>query len=255
MPPQVLKLARTLLRDPVTVSIALSKPAEGVTQSVCFVDDKHKLALVTELLKDRAGQRVLIFSSTKAVVGQLYRQLAKRNLPVAPISSDLEQAEREQTMLDFRNRKTDILVATDVLSRGIDVEGIDLVINYDIPRDAEDYVHRIGRTARAERKGEAITFVSPVDQGRFRRIEKLIGKTIDRMPLPPHMSAGEEKTQQRPRHESRHHKKGGATVLHPGEKPKQGGEKKEEDNKKRRRRGGRNRGKKGGEKPTPPSVA
>ncbi|HNL38154.1 MAG: DEAD/DEAH box helicase [Saprospiraceae bacterium] len=255
MPPQVLKLARTLLRDPVTVSIALSKPAEGVTQSVCFVDDKHKLALVTELLKDRAGQRILIFSSTKAVVGQLYRQLAKRNLPVAPISSDLEQAEREQTMLDFRNRKTDILVATDVLSRGIDVEGIDLVINYDIPRDAEDYVHRIGRTARAERKGEAITLVAPADQGRFRRIEKLIGKTIDRLPLPPHMSAGEEKPQQRPRHESRHHKKDGTTVLHPGEKPRQGAEQKEEGKKQRRRRGGRNRGKNRGEKPQAPPPA
>ncbi len=127
MPPTVLKLARTLLRDPVTVSIALSKPAEGVTQSVYYVNDRQKLPLITELLKDRSGQRILIFSSTKIAVGQLFRQLASRKLPVAQISSDLEQADREQTMLDFRNRKVDILVATDVLSRGIDVEGIDLV--------------------------------------------------------------------------------------------------------------------------------
>ncbi len=253
MPPLVLKLAKTLLRNPETVSIALSKPAEGVAQSVYYVDDKHKLPLVLELLKDREGQRIIIFSSTKVVVGQLARQLAKRKLPAAPISSDLEQAEREQTMLDYRNRKINILVATDVLSRGIDVEGIDLVLNYDIPRDAEDYVHRIGRTARAERKGEAITLVAPMDQGRFRRIEKLIGKTVDRMPLPAHL-VGEDKPAQRPRHETRHHKKDGKTVVHPGEKPQKSTDQQEPE-KKRRRRGGRNRGKNRGEKPqTPPAT-
>ncbi len=245
MPPTVLKLARTLLKDPVTVSIALSKPAAGVTQSVYFVHDKIKIQLITELLKDRSGQRILIFSSTKLAVGQLYRQLASRKLPVAQISSDLEQADREQTMLDFRNRKVDILVATDVLSRGIDVEGIDLVINYDIPRDAEDYVHRIGRTARAERKGEAITFVDPKDQ-RFLRIEKLIGRTI-RIPLPAHLD-GAARPEHRPRHEARHHKKGSEVAHKPVEKSAPD----EKRDKKRRRRGGRNRGKGGGEKPAPP---
>jgi superfamily II DNA/RNA helicase len=114
----------------------------------------------------------------------VYRQLTGRKLPVAMISSDLEQAEREQVMLDFRNRKTDVLIATDVLSRGIDIDGIDMVINYDVPRDAEDYVHRIGRTARAERLGTALTFISNFDLIRFKKIEKLIGKSIERLPLP-----------------------------------------------------------------------
>lgn len=237
MPQTVLRLAKTLLHDPVTVSIALSKPAEGVAQSVYFVSDRQKIPLITHLLKDRTGQRILIFSSTKQMVGQLYRQLASRKLPIAQISSDLEQAEREQVMLDFRNRKIDILVATDVLSRGIDVEGIDLVVNYDIPRDAEDYVHRIGRTARAARKGEAITFVNSEDQIRFKRIEKLIGSSLEKKPLPEHLG-GETKPDQRPRHEQRHHKKDGKPVEKPAEK----GAPEEKRAKKRRRRGGRNRG-------------
>lgn len=184
MPPQVLKFAKTLLRNPEMISIALSKPAEGVTQSAYNVSENQKIALVAHLLKDRVGQRILIFGSTKQSVNSLYLKLRTRNMHVAYISSDLEQEQREKVMLEFRNKSVDILVATDVLSRGIDVDGIELVINFDVPRDPEDYVHRIGRTARADRKGGAITLISPTDAGKFVRIEKLIGKTVQRIDLP-----------------------------------------------------------------------
>ncbi|MCB0528064.1 MAG: DEAD/DEAH box helicase [Saprospiraceae bacterium] len=189
MPQGVMRLAKGLLRNPETVSIALSKPAEGVSQSAYMLNDRQKMPLITDILKGRSGERILIFSSTKQVVAQLYQRLKAKNFHAGMISSDLEQADREQVMLAFRNRQVDILVATDVLSRGIDVEGIDLVINYDVPRDAEDYVHRIGRTARAARKGAALTLVSHPDLQRFKRIEKLIGNEIPKLPVPSHLAS------------------------------------------------------------------
>jgi len=209
MPPSVLKLARSLLHNPEMISIALSKPAEGVTQGIYMVQDHQKLPLMVELLKDKVGQRILIFSSTKLAVTQLYKQLKAKGLQVNQISSDLEQQEREQVMMAFRNRQVDILVATDVLSRGIDVDGIDLVVNYDVPRDAEDYVHRIGRTARAERKGTAITLIAPKDLIGLKKIEKLIGKSIEKLPLPASLSA-------RPERSNTHHReKTGEKPAHP----------------------------------------
>lgn len=192
MPDGVMKLARTLMQNPVTISIALSKPAEGVTQRAYVVYEEQKLPLVTELLKDRKGQRIVVFCSSKASVSSLYSKLQRKNLSVGQMSSDVEQDQREETMLAFRNRRVDILVATDVISRGIDVDGIDLVVNYDVPRDPEDYVHRVGRTARAERKGEAITLVSPTDQHRFRRIEKLIDKEIEKLMPPSNLGTAPE---------------------------------------------------------------
>ena len=184
MPHGVMKLARKLMRNPVTVNIALSKPAEGVRQGAYVVHDAQKIPLLVELLKDFSGQRILIFSSTKQMVSKVYQKLKSKNLNVGKISSDLEQQERESVMLAFRNKQVDILVATDVLSRGIDIEGIDLIVNYDVPQDGEDYVHRIGRTARAERKGTALTLIGPADQSRFRRIEDLIGKTVEKLQVP-----------------------------------------------------------------------
>lgn len=185
MPHGVMKLAKTMLKNPATISIALSKPAEGVTQGVYLVGDRQKIPLIAEILKDRTGQRTLIFCSSKLAVNELYKKLKSRNLNVERISSDLEQKEREQVMLDYRNQKIDILVATDVLSRGIDIDGIDLVVNFEAPRDAEDYVHRIGRTARAERKGTALTLINHMDLPRLKRIEKLIGREVPQLPLPP----------------------------------------------------------------------
>lgn len=221
MPHGVMKLAKTMLKNPATVSIALSKPAEGVTQGVFLASDRQKIPLIQELLKDSTG-RTIIFCSSKLAVNQLYQKLKAKNLLVERISSDLEQSEREQVMLAFRNNKIDILVATDVLSRGIDIDGIDLVINYEAPRDAEDYVHRIGRTARAERKGTAITLINHADLHRLKRIEKLIGKEVPRMPLPAGIPADHEAAQRPPQRSSHH--KGGPRPPSSGNKP--GGDRK-----------------------------
>ncbi|MFN0034681.1 MAG: DEAD/DEAH box helicase [Saprospiraceae bacterium] len=196
MPHGIMKLAKTMLKNPVTISVALSKPAEGVTQGVYLVGDRQKIPLIVELLKDRTG-RTLIFCSSKLAVNELYKKLKSRNLSVERISSDLEQNEREQVMLDYRNQKIDILVATDVLSRGIDIDGIDLVVNFEAPRDAEDYVHRIGRTARAERKGTALTLINHADFPRLKRIEKLIGKEVPKLPLPPGLAEEPEQRNSR----------------------------------------------------------
>ena len=189
MPQGVMKLAKTMLHDPATISIALSKPAVGVTQGAYLVSDAQKIPLMVEILNGREGQRIIVFASTKQAVSKLYQKLKSKRYNVAQVSSDLEQEEREQVMLQFRNRVVDIIVATDVLSRGIDIDGIDLVVNYDIPRDAEDYVHRIGRTARAARKGEAITLVSPEDGFKFKKIEKLIDKEVPKLALPASIGA------------------------------------------------------------------
>lgn len=240
MPHGVMKLAKTMLHNPVTISIALSKPAEGVTQGAYLVNDRQKLSLIAEILKDRSGQRTIVFCSSKLAVNQLFQKLKNRNMSVERISSDLEQTEREQVMLAFRNSKIDILVATDVLSRGIDIDGIDLVINFDAPRDAEDYVHRIGRTARAERKGTALTLINHADLQRLRRIEKLIGKEVPKLPLPPGLTDEPGNEQQRRRMPARKSapQKKNDSPRNDAEKGKEG---KARQPYRGRRRGGKNR--------------
>ncbi|MEZ4800249.1 MAG: DEAD/DEAH box helicase [Flavobacteriales bacterium] len=153
MPDGVMVLARNLLRSPITVNIALSKPADGVTQGAYVLKEEQKLPVIDMVLRDRKDGCIVVFGSTRQNVQNIYHDLKRKHYSVAMMSSDLEQAEREKVMLDFRSRKVNILVATDVISRGIDIDIIDCVINYDVPVDAEDYVHRIGRTARAQRKG------------------------------------------------------------------------------------------------------
>jgi superfamily II DNA/RNA helicase len=149
-----------------------------------MVHDHQKIALTKELLKDKELNHVLVFCSTKKSVKDLTRSLNKAGLPAKDIHSDLEQEEREKALLDFKNKKIKILVATDILSRGIDIKGIEIVINYEVPNDAEDYVHRIGRTARADRKGEAITFINGEQCLKFKQIEDLIERTLEKEPLP-----------------------------------------------------------------------
>jgi superfamily II DNA/RNA helicase len=173
------------MKNPVEISLEMSKPAEGVVQAVYILHDPQKLPLINSLIADHAEYHsILIFSSTKRKVSEIVRGLRSRNYLVEGISSDLEQKEREAMLLRFRSRKTRVLVATDVLSRGIDIKDINLVINFDAPSDAEDYVHRVGRTARAETTGVAITLVNRVDLPMMRRIEKLIGYEVFRAPLP-----------------------------------------------------------------------
>ena len=184
MPPKIRKLANEILIDPVSISLGISKPAAGITQRAYMVHDKQKIALTKEVLKGKDLNHVLVFCSTKKSVKDLTRSLNKAGLPAQDIHSDLNQEEREKALLDFKNKKIKILVATDILSRGIDIKGIELVINYEVPNDAEDYVHRIGRTARADRKGEAITYINGEQCRKFKQIEDLIERTLDKTPLP-----------------------------------------------------------------------
>jgi superfamily II DNA/RNA helicase len=184
MPPEIRKLVNKVLHDPVEVSIAISKPADKVLQVAYAVYETQKLPLVTHLLKGRDLRSVIVFCSTKVSAKQLGRQLKREGLLAQDIHSDLDQKAREEIMLQFRNRKLNILVATDLLSRGIDIDNIELIINYDVPHEGEDYIHRIGRTARAESDGVAITLISEQEQYKFARIERLLEKEVTKAPLP-----------------------------------------------------------------------
>ncbi len=184
MNPKMRKLAATILRNPEQINIAVSRPAEGVLQQAYMAFNEQKDNLLLKLLQEADYQSSLVFCSRKETVKKLERELRRRGIAAVAFHSDLEQEERELIMQDFKNRKVPLLVGTDVLSRGIDVEGIELVLNYDVPPDPEDYIHRIGRTARAQRTGTAITFINPADVRRFIEVEKMIGKQIDKQPLP-----------------------------------------------------------------------
>lgn len=184
MPNDIRKLARKVLHQPVELNIAISKPAEKILQVAYAVYETQKLPLVTHLLKGRDLKSVIVFCSTKLSAKQLGRQLKREGLKAQDIHSDLSQKEREEIMLDFRNRKLNILVATDLLSRGIDVDNIELIVNYDVPHEGEDYIHRIGRTARAESDGIAITLISQEEQYKFARIEKLLEKEVTKSSVP-----------------------------------------------------------------------
>jgi ATP-dependent RNA helicase RhlE len=184
MPNDIRKLARSVLHQPVELNIAISKPAEKILQVAYVVYETQKLPLVTHLLKGRDLKSVIVFCSTKLAAKQLGRQLKREGLKAQDIHSDLTQKERGEIMLDFRNRKLNILVATDLLSRGIDVDNIELIINYDVPHEGEDYIHRIGRTARAESDGVAITLISQEEQFKFGRIEKLLEKEVTKSSVP-----------------------------------------------------------------------
>jgi superfamily II DNA/RNA helicase len=193
MPPKIRKLSKELLSNPEEVNIAISKPAENILQIAYMVYDGQKSGLIKDLLKDKSDfQSILIFTSRKANVNTIVRELKKLKLSADGISSDLEQKDREEVLRKFKNRKTQILVATDIISRGIDIDGIELVLNYDVPNDAPDYVHRIGRTARAQRSGIAITLITEKDQHDFKKIEDLIEREVMKVPLPPELGEGPE---------------------------------------------------------------
>lgn len=190
MPQQIRRFARELMRQPVEISLQVSKPAENILQAVYEVEDDTKAALTSHLLEGKQRlERIIIFASTKIKVKDLAGQLGRMGMNVADVHSDLEQEVREERMRNFRSGALRIVVATDVLARGIDVKGIDLVINYDVPSDGEDYVHRIGRTARADASGVALTFVNRKDRRKFDRIEQTIGMKVRRMPMPPDLAA------------------------------------------------------------------
>lgn len=200
MPPKIRELAKRILTHPDQINIALSKPADGVVQGAYVVYDTQKNELLKSLLKGKTLSSVIIFSSTKENVKRLEKELLKLQFNIAAIHSDLEQDRRNEVLLDFKNRKLQTIVATDVLSRGIDIDGIGLVINYDVPGDAEDYIHRVGRTARAESTGVALTFINLADQRKFKRIEDLIGSEIKKLPLPEELGVGPEYNPEKNQH-------------------------------------------------------
>jgi superfamily II DNA/RNA helicase len=192
MPPKIRELAKKTLTNPEEVNIAISKPAEGILQAAYMVYDAQKVPLLNSLLREKDLPSILVFSSRKQKVKEIVQSLKRNGFNAKAIHSDLEQAEREDVLREFKNRKTQILVATDIIARGIDIEKIDLVINYDVPRDAEDYVHRVGRTARASTQGVALTLINEEDQLDFYKIERLIEKDIYKIPLPSEIGEGPE---------------------------------------------------------------
>jgi superfamily II DNA/RNA helicase len=212
MPEKIRQLARKILTDPAEINIAISKPPEKIVQKAFVVYEPQKLPLLKDILKNVPFKSALIFCSRKQSVKSLVRDLQRARFQIAEIHSDLEQAQREDVLNGFTSGRIPILVATDILSRGIDIDTIDLVINYDVPRDAEDYVHRIGRTARAEADGMAFTLVSQPEQNKFAIIEKLIGKEVEKAPVPEEFgSTPEYKPQLRSKgnNKRRYHQQGG----------------------------------------------
>lgn len=218
MPAEIQKLASNILHDPVEVKIAVSKPAEKIKQTAYICYDGMKDNIAEKILEDKTLDRVIIFASSKQKVKELNLMFKKKGYNVGAMHSDLEQKERDEIMYEFRNRRISILIATDIVSRGIDIDDIQLVINYDVPHDAEDYVHRIGRTARANRDGQAITLVNQKDYFYLLKIERLIEKEIDKPDLPEGCGEKPEIVIQKKAHKKYSHKK---SYHHKGsQKPK-----------------------------------
>jgi len=184
MPDKIRVMAKKVLKNPVEINLGISKPAEGILQIAYLVYDDNKVSLIKKLVEGKDLSSILIFSATKKNVKKITSALKELKFIATEIHSDLDQNEREQVLLDFRNRKSQVLVATDIVSRGIDITGIDLVVNFDVPGDAEDYVHRVGRTARAQSSGVAITFINDKDQEKFKKIEELIEFELVKLPTP-----------------------------------------------------------------------
>ena len=182
MPARIKKLARDILVKPVHIDIEVAKPVDSALQAVYMLSEDQKLLKIMDLFQDKEVNSAIIFAASKIRVKEIAIKLKALNLNVAAIHSDLEQKEREIVMRDFRNHKTRILVATDIVARGIDIEDLELIINYDVPRDPEDYIHRIGRTARANKSGVALTFVSPRDEKDIKKIEHFLGYKIYKIP-------------------------------------------------------------------------
>ncbi|MEN0053271.1 MAG: DEAD/DEAH box helicase [Mucilaginibacter sp.] len=189
MPGRIRSLAKSVLKDPQQINIAISQPAVGIDQQIYRLHDQQKTPLLQLILRDSAYTSTIIFASRKEIVKSLYKELKAAKINAMSFHSDLEQKEREEILLKFKNKQLPVIIGTDALSRGIDVEGIDLVINYDVPGDPEDYIHRIGRTARAATTGTAITFVNHRDERKLKNIEQLIEKPIRLVGLPDELAA------------------------------------------------------------------
>ncbi|MEO9966557.1 MAG: DEAD/DEAH box helicase [Reichenbachiella sp.] len=190
MPPKIRKLAKEILKDPEEINIAISKPSENILQGAFMIYDGQKPDLIKHIFSAKKMDSVIVFLSRKSEVDKIAREISSLGINAAPIHSGLEQAKRESVLQDFINKKINVLVATDVMSRGIDIKEIDMVINYNVPGDPADYVHRIGRTGRADANGVAFTFVNQEDMYNFSNIETLIGKEVQKIKLPEHIGEG-----------------------------------------------------------------
>ncbi len=238
LPPKIRQLAKQILRDPAEINIAISKPNEAIDQSIYVCYEKQKMEIIRHLFEGKElTQKTIIFSSSKQKVKELSYALKRMKFRAAAMHSDLEQTQREEVMLDFKNGKIDLLVATDVVARGIDIQDIGTVINYDVPHDPEDYIHRIGRTARASATGRAITFVSETEQGKFHRIEELIERDIAQNALPEGIGEG-------PEYHPENDRKGGRGRSRGGRSKNENRGEGNRGSRDRRRRGGRNRNEK-----------
>lgn len=192
MPKKIEDLAKTLLKDPTIIKLAVSKPAEKIKQMAYVCHENQKMALLKHMFKNKQLERTIIFSSSKLKVKDINRALRSSNINSGEMHSDLQQSERDEVMYKFKSGLTDVLVATDIVARGIDIDDISMVINFDVPHDAEDYVHRIGRTARAQRDGVAITLVRGKEIGQFMQIEKFLGKLVEKLEMPKSIGEGPE---------------------------------------------------------------
>lgn len=187
MPPKIRTLAKNILNNPAEINVAISKPNEAIKQMAYVCYEPQKIGLVEHIFSNPIESKTIIFSSSKIKVKELAHKLKRMKYNVRAMHSDLEQSERDEVMLDFKNGKVDILVATDIVARGIDITDIGLVINYDVPHDPEDYIHRIGRTARANAEGEAITFISEKEQDKFGKIERFLEREVEKIQMPEHL--------------------------------------------------------------------
>ena len=191
MAPKIRSLARKILRNPMEINLGIAKPAEGVNQNVYLVYDNQKNAVLRHILDvNKDFSSIIVFTSAKVMVREIVQSLRQHGIKALGISSDLDQHQREEALMQFRAKRVRVLVATDIMSRGIDIKGIEMVVNYDAPRDAEDYVHRIGRTARANSTGDAYTLINPRDMARMKSIEDLIEMQVPRLPLPEGLGEG-----------------------------------------------------------------
>ncbi len=192
MPEEIRRLAATLLNDPVQVTLSLAKPADGITQQAYICHEGQKPGIIKDIFRNESSERVILFTSRKSKVREISLMLKKLGLNVGEMHSDLAQSERDEIMFLFKSRKIDMIVATDILARGIDIDDIRIVINYDVPRDCDDYIHRVGRTARAGTKGRAITFVSEEEQQYFKRIEDFIEQVVPKLEVPAELGEAPE---------------------------------------------------------------
>lgn len=184
MPQEIRKLAANILTNPLQITLSLAKPADGITQEAYICHEGQKMGIIKSIFENESTERVILFASRKNKVKDISLALKKKGYNVGEMHSDLAQSERDEIMFQYKSRKIDIIVATDILARGIDIDDIRIVINYDVPRDCDDYIHRVGRTARANTKGRAITFVSDEDQPYFKRIEDFMEQEVTKVPVP-----------------------------------------------------------------------